>query len=429
MAQRCLKQAASGCCAGHYPVALRSYPSRCYQQSHWMGWNSKAGAGGGLCSNIKPALTSAKNVSRHQRNPHGVVVRAAPEGTSEPYPWAESEYHRVEFVKDPYGPVAIDSSPSQWRGVLLFQLASDTQPVTEDTRVMEIFISGDACISIYTHLCPGDNTRPMALDILWQMWQRGRAMSKRDWTLLRVAVVQCVNDVYYGRLFFGDPDTQQVMWDTDVRPSDATFLALKAGAPIYVRKSVWDACSTPLRNSSTWPTVAYARRQEDERLRAGSGSSSGRSSEEIEQHRKEQVAAKCDVEALPAIRLLMREMEVAVSDEDYEQAARLRDHPWMRLADDIKMHRTIGYVDQAIKLYGELQAMIEGHEQAMQFDYQARLAAQQEARQRLDNLVQSYPPHPDQGPDQPPPGLQQQQQRSEQGDSSGLQQNESSKRD
>lgn len=89
--------------------------------------------------------------------------------------------------------------------------------------------------------------------------------------------------------------------------------------------------------------------------------------------------------------------------------------------------RTIGYVDQAIKLYGELQAMIEGHEQAMQFDYQARLAAQQEARQRLDNLVQSYPPHPDQGPDQPPPGLQQQ--RSEQGDSSGLQQNESSKRD
>lgn len=59
------------------------------------------------------------------------------------------------------------------------------------------------------------------------MWQRGKQISKRDWTLLRVAVVACVNDVYYGRLFFGDPDTQEVMWDTDVRPSDATFLALK----------------------------------------------------------------------------------------------------------------------------------------------------------------------------------------------------------
>lgn len=56
-----------------------------------------------------------------------------------------------------------------YAGVLLFQLASDQEPVSEDTRVMEIFISGDACISIYTHMCPSDNTRPMALDILWQV--------------------------------------------------------------------------------------------------------------------------------------------------------------------------------------------------------------------------------------------------------------------
>lgn len=57
-------------------------------------------------------------------------------------------------------------------GVLLFQLSSDTEPVSEDTRVMEVFISGDACISIYTHLCPSDNTRPMALDLLWQVGTR-----------------------------------------------------------------------------------------------------------------------------------------------------------------------------------------------------------------------------------------------------------------
>lgn len=184
-----------------------------------------------------------------------------------------------------------------------------------------------------------------------QMWQRGRQMSKRDWTLLRVAVVACVNDVYFGRLFFGDPDTKQVHWDTDVRPSDATFLALKvsqhslgaapadtgsllqlphscasaalmtilqqcgqaacagatvmcgvcrcfctaltvadvlacgglmlgcnlqAGAPIYVKKSVWEACATPLRNSSTWPTINFVRREQD--MRAGSSSNSSNSS-------------------------------------------------------------------------------------------------------------------------------------------------------
>lgn len=68
--------------------------------------------------------------------------------------------------------MAIDSANSQWRGVLLFQVAGQPEPVCEDTRVLEIFISGDACISIYTHLCPSDNTRPMALDILWQVRQQ-----------------------------------------------------------------------------------------------------------------------------------------------------------------------------------------------------------------------------------------------------------------
>lgn len=53
---------------------------------------------------------------------------------------------------------------------------------------MEIFISGDACISIYTHLCPSDNTRPMALDLLWQVgtscdfWEwRRRRLGEAPW--------------------------------------------------------------------------------------------------------------------------------------------------------------------------------------------------------------------------------------------------------
>ncbi len=79
------------------------------------------------------------------------------------------------------------------------------------------------CIAV----CPAGPVCCGGCLLILQMWQRGRTISKRDWTLLRVAVVACVNDVYYGRLFFGDPETQQVLWDCDVRPSDATFLALK----------------------------------------------------------------------------------------------------------------------------------------------------------------------------------------------------------
>jgi hypothetical protein len=84
------------------------------------------------------------------------------------------------------------------------------------------------------------------------MWQRGRSISKRDWTLLRVAVVACVNDVYYGRLFFGDPETQQVLWDCDVRPSDATFLALK------VRRQQQSFCSS----SSSRATASEQQQQQ-----------------------------------------------------------------------------------------------------------------------------------------------------------------------
>lgn len=381
MAHRCLKQASAGSCRGIAPPAARVSGLRCRQQSSGAAFSSRQATGAAQSSRPVFAPAHPQNgIQRHQRST-GVVVRAGPEQTPGAYPWDESEYHRVDFVKEPYGPVAIDSAGSHWRGVLLFQLANDKEPVSEDTRVMEIFISGDACISIYTHMCPSDNTRPMALDILWQMWQRGRQMSKRDWTLLRVAVVACVNDVYFGRLFFGDPDTKQVHWDTDVRPSDATFLALKAGAPIYVKKSVWEACATPLRNSSTWPTVNFIRREQD--MRAGSTGSSSGSGQRPGSRETEQL----NPETLPAIRLLMREMEVAVREEDYSEAARLRDHPWMRLAEDINMHRSIGYYDQAVKLMSDLKTLIDAHESAVGRDYEARLSAQQEARRVLDKLL------------------------------------------
>lgn len=72
--------------------------------------------------------------------------------------------------------------------------------------------------------------------------------------------------------------------------------------------------------------------------------------------------------------------------------------------------RSIGYYDQAYKLMSDLKAMIDAHESAVGREYEARLSAQQEARQQLDELLKR-----------------QQQQEADEG--SGVQQNESSKRD
>lgn len=52
-------------------------------------------------------------------------------------------------------------------------------------------------------------------------------------------------------------------------------------------------------------------------------------------------------------------MEEAVAQEDYDLAARLRDHHWMRLHSDVEMHRSIGAYERARELYVQLKLRIE----------------------------------------------------------------------
>ena len=63
-----------------------------------------------------------------------------------------------------------------------------------------------------------------------QVLQRGQDISKRDWKVLRVAIVELRDQTYIGRLFFGDADSGAVVWDCDCRPSDGCWIALKVGA-------------------------------------------------------------------------------------------------------------------------------------------------------------------------------------------------------
>ena len=63
--------------------------------------------------------------------------------------------------------------------------------------------------------------------VCWQVLQRGQEVSKRDWKVLRVAIVELRDQTYIGRLFFGDADSGAVVWDCDCRPSDGCWIALK----------------------------------------------------------------------------------------------------------------------------------------------------------------------------------------------------------
>lgn len=298
---------------------------------------------------LAPTLAPARSQHRH------IARASAPQHQA--YPWDESEYAQVQFMPPPFGPILISKEPKEsvFKAVLVLQRVGNLA-LTEDAQALEVFISGDSALGIYALLNGQATERPMALDVLWQMWQAG----KEEWKLLRVAVVELKNDVFVARLFFGDPATGEIKWDCDCRPSDATFLAMKSSAPIFVHKRVWDEAATLLKDTHAYDYIKQLHAQtakEPEPQRAGSGASTASPS-----GTSTPLAAVMelpDSSTLLPISLLLRDMEEAVAQEDYVTAAQIRDHPWMRMHGDIEMHKGIGSYDRAKELYVQLKLRIE----------------------------------------------------------------------
>lgn len=60
-----------------------------------------------------------------------------------------------------------------------------------------------------------------------QVLERGQELSKREWKLVRVAIVEMRDSTYIGRIFFGDRESGESVYDMDCRPSDGLWLSLK----------------------------------------------------------------------------------------------------------------------------------------------------------------------------------------------------------
>jgi bifunctional DNase/RNase len=277
------------------------------------------------------------------------------------------------------------------------------EPADEEEQLaLEVFISGDSAVQLYCLVNGAPSERPMALDLLWQVWRRAAAAeekqnnraaaaattqhhhqpssssssapSTRSWGLVRAAIVELRAEVYIARLFFGDPSTGQVSWDADCRPSDACYLVLKTGAPMYVSRDVWRACAQRLRETEAFASIEHVRRVEEAQRaeseqrnnnaggRGGAGAAGGPSSSSTARGATPSPPAPPgpDPDALPAVQLLKRELEVAVAEENYAAAAALRDHPLMRLAEDVRFYSGIGYADAAAELFDRLSAATEG---------------------------------------------------------------------
>lgn len=151
----------------------------------------------------------------------------------------------------------------------------------QDDRTLPIFIGGGEAQSIAIHLDKVEIPRPLTHDLLKNV------IDCLECRLKRAVVNDIVEGTFYAVLVFERDGTE---FEVDARPSDAVALALRCGAPMYVVKKVMEK--------------AGIRLQEDEE---------GKPAE-----------AAASTESTPLARL-QRELEEAVRQERFEDAARLRD--------------------------------------------------------------------------------------------------------
>ncbi|KAK9906754.1 hypothetical protein WJX75_007449 [Coccomyxa subellipsoidea] len=250
----------------------------------------------------------------------------------QPFSFDERDYYSVNMQ------VVASQMQSSMSGHLILMRDCDRR-MEPGASALVLGVGGDTLIGVASILEDHKFNRPMALDLLWQVLQRGQDISKRDWKVLRVAIVELRDSTYIGRLFFGDADTGNVVWDCDCRPSDGCWLALKSRCPVYVRKSVWEANAMPLKTmkqaGSPASVIITA-----EQAAAGNPLTSIRGDEP------------------EPLKRLKREMGVALHEEDYATAARIRDHPFMQLHMRILEHRKNNRVDAANSMERELEDMI-----------------------------------------------------------------------
>ncbi|KFM27981.1 hypothetical protein F751_0667 [Auxenochlorella protothecoides] len=255
-------------------------------------------------------------------------------------------------------PPQTPGSASQSSGHLL--LMRDGPRGIEDTeRGLILAVGGDTLSGIALLMQGRDGERPLCLDLLWTVLQRGKELSKRDWRLERVAIVELRGMAYIGRLFFGD-GAGGAAWDCDCRPSDGCWLSLKEKCPIYIHRRVWEDNSTPLRDLARKDDAPSPLTQR----RGKGGATLGMDGVVLgsDNSLPSQVTSIRDSDPELLKRLKM-EMRVALKDEDYATATRLRDHPFMRLHARILTAEKEGAADEVQRLRDELDFTVATYEQ------------------------------------------------------------------
>lgn len=198
-----------------------------------------------------PSLNNSRCNSIRPR----LVIASADGNKGSRFPFNPEDYVKVSLRR-------VDLGPGDAVGSLIFQKdESSTGEIVggSDERALVMVVGGDTLLALLTLLQGQRSKRPLSIDLLWEILERlGQNRGTRDaWQVLRIAVIGTAGNAYIGRIFFGHADGshgESMTFDFDARPSDATWLALKSNAPMFVAKKVWESCSVNLgpaqRNAS-----------------------------------------------------------------------------------------------------------------------------------------------------------------------------------
>jgi len=158
---------------------------------------------------------------------------------------------------------------------------------TEDERTLPISIGQLEAQSIALQLNDIPFPRPLTHDLFKAV------IAELSGTVVRTEICALRDETFYARLVVEAAGKTMTI---DSRPSDAIAMALRFSAPIYVDEQVMEEAGVII------------------------GEETGEESENKEE------PAKVDAEvSLTPVERLRRELDIAVRNEDYEKAARIRD--------------------------------------------------------------------------------------------------------
>uniref|UniRef100_A0A7S2AIZ2 BFN domain-containing protein n=1 Tax=Pycnococcus provasolii TaxID=41880 RepID=A0A7S2AIZ2_9CHLO len=353
---------------------------------------------GSLLPRPRLPFLSNNNNNNSAHAPQEEQPSSSSDTSSHPYDSKEYIELTLQFIQS-----STEGAP---KGTLALTRTEDN--IDETTLALVVGIGGDTLLSIVNHVQGHVPDRPLALDLVAKMLDEGMPIASSSsssftenpitsWQqrknddstatatssstsfapkmrLTRVAVISCVNDVFYGRMYFEDAETGAPLWDCDCRPSDGLWLSMRYDAPFVVHNAVWEKCALRLYDlvdEEDLQDMEYGDDVDldgydsddsdddehdvdltDEELQQvedflddldgaisdiNAGKSSGRARRRRRRAEKDEPEEQYyalnrirDDDPEPVKRLKM-ELTVALNEEDYATAAKIRDHPFLQM--------------------------------------------------------------------------------------------------